>query len=308
MDSFLSTALRTADSPVFHYTSSQGLLGATSRHHLWASEAAGLNDLAEVRRGWTFIRDWLDKTNDSDVKLLRRLADRPFNAPHEVFVLCASTDGDDANQWRLYASGGRGYCVELDPTVPMAVASENAGSKHPDRLGTMLRDVASTSEWLHVLYDRTSTETALNTIVAELKQRADDTSGFDSQEEADEAAQALQADMYEALATVAHLIKAPGFRGENEVRTITTTLSSRGNVRYREGQHGVVGYVALAATPSGLRQTRVLPRKTRLVPLPLRSVRLGPLLQPENAPTVKALLRDRDYREVKVAVSQVPLR
>src|SRR5664279_4177638 len=118
---FWPAAVRQASGSVFHYTSAQGLLGIVPSGTVWASEASSLNDLAEVRQGWEAISRLLVSREDSEARqLLISLATHPLDAPHEVFVLSASTAGDDANQWRLYADGGRGYALELDGTVQLA--------------------------------------------------------------------------------------------------------------------------------------------------------------------------------------------
>ncbi len=52
--------------PVFHYTTPTGLLNILERKELWATEAAGMNDVAEVRQGWAFIRDWMTDQDPTD--------------------------------------------------------------------------------------------------------------------------------------------------------------------------------------------------------------------------------------------------
>lgn len=44
---------------IFPYTSAGGFLGLLNGNALWATEAFGLNDLAELRHVWAFIREWL---------------------------------------------------------------------------------------------------------------------------------------------------------------------------------------------------------------------------------------------------------
>lgn len=306
------TCLREATQPVFHYTSSAGLLGIAEHHGLWASEAGGLNDVAEVRQGWEFVRSWLDAQPTCDaIAYLQDLATKPLKQPHEVFVLCASTDGDDANQWRLYADGGRGYVVELDTAVDLSVRSltdSAAGSKGP---GVRARDWVTVNPWLHVLYDEADRGRAmkevLDHVVRELR-RFDEGEYDDDPEAGEHAGEDLQADAYEALATIAHLVKTSGFRGENEVRLVATFLWGDGNVRYRAGAYGIVGYVLINARPDGHMRRSVIPSSSTTRPLPLRSVRLGPLVHAESRDTVRGLLRANGYTAAEVKVSAVPLR
>ena len=118
--------VRAATEPVFHYTDGNGLIGIAHRGVLWASEAAGLNDRAEIRQGWAKIRAWLDSQPDGEIiELFKNHAASPLRDSHEVFVVCGSTRGDDANQWRLYANKGAGYAVELDPKQQLVVVTDN---------------------------------------------------------------------------------------------------------------------------------------------------------------------------------------
>jgi hypothetical protein len=104
----MPSSLPTYGGPVFHYTSSVRLFGSIETGSLWASQASSLNDVAEVRQGWQLIQEILDAQPDSEiVDMLKGFADNPRKAQHEVYLLCASTNGDDANQWRLYADDGR---------------------------------------------------------------------------------------------------------------------------------------------------------------------------------------------------------
>lgn len=42
-------------------------IGAVQSKELWATEATGMNDVAEVRQGWSCIRSWLEDQADDDV-------------------------------------------------------------------------------------------------------------------------------------------------------------------------------------------------------------------------------------------------
>jgi len=321
-----------ATDPVYHYTSPAGLLSILKNKRLWASEASGMNDLAEVRSGWERIRAWLERQAKSDaVELLRDLAEAPLDNPHEVFVLCGSTAADDANQWRLYAGGGSGYAIGLDPSVDLIAVSDVPALEPPHKRArsvrhlrsrrpapprkltwdVLLRDSVTVTPWLHVMYKDSEAVLALEELVdwADTEFRAM-SSGMPDDIAAEEY-QTLQSKAYDALATIAHLIKAPGFSGENEVRVVATYLWSSANVLYRAGQYGVVGYAELTAGLDG-RSVRVLrpAAKGRLpdLSLPVKSVRLGPLLHAENSTTIRGLLDSSGFKGADVLESEVPLR
>jgi hypothetical protein len=308
-------ALRNATGAVFHYTSANGLLAIAKTGTVRASEAASLNDLAEVRQGWAAIRRLLQGFDESPGReLLVELADFPLDAAHEVFMLCASTVGDDANQWRLYAEGGRGYALGLDATVQLCAYSKYEAEAPPPEPGRVsfawLADTANVTPWLHVLYSENEVQDAL----AELLVRVDARFAYLQTVPNDDAPgeyETIKSSAHGALATIAHLVKSPGFVGENEVRVVATFVSGGDKIGYRSGANGIVGYTTLTQAPNGNGE-RVLrpikgqqPAQTRL---PLKSVRLGPLLSPEHPNTVKGFLGSLSLGDVVVARSQVPLR
>lgn len=315
-------SLRKASGSVFHYTSAAGLLGIVQSGCLWASEASSLNDLAEVRRGWEVVRGWLEprRTASEGADLLADLAQDPLQEKHEVFVLSGSTAADDANQWRLYAQNGRGYAVELSPNVQLAAVSRTPEAKPPKAgskniFGWYLGEVVAVTPWYHVLYERTAAIKALRELErATLKGLRRVAREAKSHDHYSELKDELRGSAYEALGAIAHLIKEPGFSGEREVRVVTTYLFANQHIQYRAGDHGVVSYGLLTRAPRGHSTSRILHRPKMDSssrpgrPLPLRSVRLGPLLAEEHTSTVTRLLVKNDLHSAEVRRSAVRLR
>lgn len=311
----MPASLPTYAGSAFHYTSSAGLLGSLKARSVWASAASSLNDLNEVRQGWVLVRRILESMPGSEVvDLLQDFAKDPLRGEHEVFILSASTDGDDANQWRLYADGGRGYAIELDASVPLAAVSDvpgRPGSPGKASPWSLAKDMAAVTPWRWVLYDDAKVETALNELVDAVERESQTiaTSGM-PEEGADLAYDGLQTDAYEVLSTIAHLIKDPGFAGEHEVRVVATFVLGGDHINYRPGSEGIVGYARFAEATGGPRQTVLRPAAgaTRFTSLPVKSVRLGPRLRPEHAKTLQAFLRAEKLRHVEIKTSAVPLR
>jgi hypothetical protein len=317
----LPPSLREATGSVFHYTSASGLLGIVESGCLWASEASSLNDLAEVRRGWEVVRGWLEarRSTSEGADLLADLAEDPLQEKHEVFVLSASTAADDANQWRLYAQAGRGYAVELAAKVELAAVSRTpeakpSKAKSKNVFGWYLGEVVAVTPWYHVLYDTSDAERALRELELSTTKGLRGVRDATSHEHHSELMDELKGKAYEALGAIAHLIKEPGFSGEREVRVVMTYLFANQHIQYRPGEHGVVSYGLLTRAPREHSTTRILHRpkmdsRTRPDrPLPLRSVRLGPLLSDEHASTVNRLLTKNDLGSVDVRRSEVRLR
>ncbi|WP_183092431.1 DUF2971 domain-containing protein [Nocardioides stalactiti] len=312
MPSSTPAGVRVATEPVFHYTDAGALIGLVQGRVLWASEAAGMNDRAEVRQGWQKIRSWLEDQPVGDaLDLLRHHANDPLKRSHEVFVLCASTRADDANQWRLYANRGSGYAVELDPSVPLIVASEHnltpiAGGKISF---SAAGDLVEVGPWMHVIYTEADIEAALQALVDKIDSATTSIrSSTADPDEKDEALQDVAEWAYSDLAEIAHLIKEPGFSGESEVRIVVTFFMQQKHIKYRAGAYGIVGYAELVTDPSGGGAHRVLPKKDAVDALPIKSVRLGPLLHEEHLESVETFLRNNGLRGVGVSRSEVPLR
>lgn len=317
-------SLREAAGPVYHYTSSIGLLGLVESGCMWASEATSLNDLAEVRHGWDVVNAWLAKQPASEaIELLTQLADDPLEEKHEVFVLSGSTAPDDANQWRLYAQNGNGYAIELDATVELAAISDAPKAKQSVKasgggrtinLGWFLGESATVSPWYHVLYTDSQAATALQELVTTTARELPRLETATDEVEYAELRDVLYGQALEALGAIAHLIKGSGFSGEREVRVVATFLLANQHIRYRSGPHGIVSYGVLTRAPKGHPSNRVMhwpkksdgPRPGK--PLPIRSVRLGPLLNEEHISTVQRLLVSNNLESAKVMRSNVNLR
>ena len=320
INELMPPSLREATGPVYHYTSAAGLLGLVGSRCLWASEATSLNDLAEVRHGWEVVKAWLAKQPSSEAAdLLTEMAENPLEEKHEVFVLSASTAGDDANQWRLYGQSGNGYAVGLDAGVALAAISDapeasptitSASGRRTINLGWLLGESATVSPWYHVLYSEDQAAAALQELLEATARELPTLEAAADAEEFAELRDVLNGKALEALGTIAHLLKGPGFSGEREVRVVVTFLLADQHIRYRPGPNGIVSYGLLTRAGKSHPMTRVVHRskKNSGKPLPILSVRLGPLLNEEHISTVKRLLVGNKLKSADVKVSTVKLR
>ena len=233
-----ASALVPHDGPVYHYTSSDGLLGIVKSGQLRASEASSLNDLAEVELGWAAVENWLRKHKKSrSAKYLKRMLEDSRRDPkHQVFVLSGTTAGDDANQWRLYADQGRGYAIELDGSVALGVVSlDPKEDVHGTPAFGKITEFTRVVPWYHVLYDEKSLEKAMDALVAYADTELAAMDVADHDDAALSMREILDEELSDELAMIAHLVKSSGFRGEQEVRVVARFMWFGKHVGYRAG-------------------------------------------------------------------------
>jgi hypothetical protein len=224
--------------PVYHYTSAHGLLGIVEKHALRATEAFGLNDVAELRHGWRFVKQWLDdQTGEEPVdEMGKHLPDDDEGLDDAVFMCCASTMHDDASQWRLYADATRGYAIKLDPSVELSVLARMdafPNGKPPEVynskvVGALLRDFAEVTPWMHVMDTDVQKAEALDFFRASLGRRFAEYTAWMSaaatEEDHDKLRQDRNGEVRSGLAILTQCMKAEAFAGENEVRAVVTLL------------------------------------------------------------------------------------
>ena len=105
---------------LYQYTNAEGLLSMLRTGHLWATDAAYLNDPNELRYGFDLMSKVAsDQRRLQGTRVLKdvllmiedNLLDKTENA--RVYVASFSRNRDLLSQWRGYASFGGGYAVGL---------------------------------------------------------------------------------------------------------------------------------------------------------------------------------------------------
>lgn len=306
---------------LFHYTSAHGLLGILDSGTLWATEASGLNDAAEIVLGQRKVRELITALPESELKSEMQLAVEyvyDANGPDasDVFVLAASLQHDDANQWRLYADDGRGYCVELDSGMPLTVLAggEPTRTESPrddaHLLPTgLLTDQGYVSAWSRVLYDDKDIRETFSHLVswADRAQTEAEGAEWPDPESGDPSpSQEFGYQLSRAIASLTRCVKAPGFAGETEARVLISFLWGDLHAHSRATPRGIVRHFSLGTAVEGGKAV-TFDRKESVI-LPIKSVTLGPGLRFElAAPAIRSLLGRYDY-EVEVLESDVRLR
>ena len=117
---WLAIHSRADDIQLYHYTTAAGLDGILRSRALRFGHAYYFNDPNEINYGQKFvseiIQNILEEENQKESKefleaLGNQLRIAFGGAGHNPFMACFCETGDLLSQWRIYSSGGRGYCL-----------------------------------------------------------------------------------------------------------------------------------------------------------------------------------------------------
>lgn len=117
---------------LYHYTSSEGLLGMLSSKELWLTHFSFLNDPSELKHGRERIinhaNSFVQKTiYDGRLKYFWSIFPESFyEACREMdfYINSFSLAENDLTQWRSYANNGRGFCLEFTPNLVHALPNK----------------------------------------------------------------------------------------------------------------------------------------------------------------------------------------
>jgi hypothetical protein len=224
---------------LYHYTTTEGLLGIVQSRTLWATNAEFLNDAQELRFGRREIYQALMAEADrlspagresGDALGSRATVMRSAAAQldvrgqyHVVYVACFCEEGDLLSQWRAYGSAG-GYAVGF------RVA--DLRSAEPAEAGRSGGVVASPVNLVQVRYGDDAREDAVAQV---LRTIAPDPVGHPGTQGYVRA----QTIVLPALAGIKH----PAFREEREWRLVLVT--DQHEPSFRSGALGVAPYISL---------------------------------------------------------------
>lgn len=108
---------------LYHYTSTEGLVGIVHHNELWLTECGTLNDPTELHYGVGLFFDELQKLVEVDADTLAKMKIQ-IRDQVSVYVCCFTTDPDSLSQWHAYGDGGRGCAVGM--------CAEKINSEGPD--------------------------------------------------------------------------------------------------------------------------------------------------------------------------------
>lgn len=100
-------------SKLYHYTTSEGLIGIIKNRSIWATNIFYLNDSEEFMRGINIARQICDSINDPENKKIRFQKDLSYIGVSKnisTYVCSFSEVGDQLSQWRAYCKEG-GFAI-----------------------------------------------------------------------------------------------------------------------------------------------------------------------------------------------------
>jgi hypothetical protein len=256
---------------VWHYTDGAGLLGILQDGALRATSVLMLNDSVEFRHGADLIAQrWPEVANGyaHGVHIGHLLHTAAAVLPmQDLFVVCASTEGNSLSQFRAYGS----YAIGLNPAMQLrARLPEGGPTDYPERGNDEIyADLAFEDGWRPVRYLAVEKQDHIDRLFAALERLCTE---WPSHPDTVGRANALAQVWYNQ--TVAYL-KHEAFVDEREVRlTGNLNRDSRG-VKLRAARLGIAPYVEVEVMPHpGMRRPRAAP---------VREVRIGPGLVDRGA-------------------------
>lgn len=281
--------------PLYHYTTTDGLLGILSTKKIWAAHFSQLNDRQELEAGSAIIHDVATTlSTDSAVPPPQRAffdAFVDFHAKHtipetaDIFVASFSQEGNLLSQWRAYAGGGGGYSIGLQP--------EYSDEDHPEAplaVGLLKCTYDENAFRTRVRHDFLAVSEALQRYVTAHAQDEADLNKF------------VKSGVLNLMAHTGTLVprfKDPSFAEEREWRVIAMPrLALRSElVKFRTAPRGVVPFMEI-------------PLCDDADPLPLAKVILGPTADAKTGLRATRLLLERHGFTDKslVEASGIPFR
>jgi hypothetical protein len=274
--------------PLFHYTSSAGIINILKTGKVWATHCRHLNDTSEIIVGSLLISEVARALrDDSSVGAARQSLFRDLSSHLEQFPLhewfkpyiaSFSEVGDQLSQWREYGDGASGYSLGLD--LPEHFDGQ------PGLTGRLVR----------CEYGPDAFRQRVRSIFLDVAQKLEDyvRAGYDLHRLVLIALRFLMLHS----STLVPRLKSAGFAEEREWRIVVFANSEEDEVRlaeFRPGRRGVTPYFEIALTgDDGL--------------MPLAKVFVGPTADADAGVEAAILmLRKNRYGNALALVERSPI-
>jgi len=282
-DSFLGKWLSLHNPPdhLYHYTTLKGMQGILKNRSLWLGHVRCLNDPSEVQYGKKIMSRImtaeLERADNETVRVFLRhmlihIHALASNSMHDPFVGCFCESDNLLSQWQGYADRGGGFNLGFEFSSATRIASNI--KKLEEEKEPYLRKV---------IYDEKQQNELVQEylrIVVTAAKEALNKGGLDEGTVAIVAVQAVSVFLDMLLC-----FKHPAFECENEWRMLRVLRNDvePESLRFRSASGELIPY----------RPTHIYDEvETREPTLPLRSIRFGPMLEPERTrSTIRLMLQ-----------------
>jgi hypothetical protein len=163
-ESFLEGILRSLNTdqmfPIYHYTSTDGLIGILSRKEIWLGNVDDLNDITELNYGFDQViiptikasSDISDESKEKLLSLIELVRNKNFSLAKgndaykcdvNIFIFSTSANGNAYTMWNNYTKNDNkaGYAISMDNTdVTTAIdsATKKAQNKSDNEIKNFL--------------------------------------------------------------------------------------------------------------------------------------------------------------------------
>lgn len=288
---FYSSLSIVSNISLYHYTPLSGLMGIVQNHCLFASDSRFLNDKSELKDAIYSIQNELAlKTNralkKSSRKLWRDITENLTAGQYTpLYIISFCREGDLLSMWRAYG-GVAAVSIEFNDSHGHDFNLTRSSGFCP----------------LAVLYEEKAKKFAIEKMISDIN-----TDKF--AKEIHEGCKTLRVDKHQYLThkliQAAATLKNISFHEEKEIRLVYNNSHSQFHNRehsalyvypyeHRIGYAGITGYL------------KVGPKTGTL---PIRRVIVGPHAEADRLKlSIKLFLSESGYPDVKVEISQAPLR
>lgn len=285
--------IKTPPPILYHYTDTAGLIGIIQNNKLWSTHINYLNDASELLHARTLVDTLLQQREaEAETEILREFFRRArlsfdFSRTLDVFVSCFCEEGDLLSQWRGYARGGEGYSIGLAAQKLMNLG----GFGFDFFLGRVVYDRATQEQVV---------EQILSMTLAGLRHMLGKKKAVKSvQAEINHCCRVFQQSIWFSMV----VFKNETFKAENEWRAIR--LLPKGDqkaIQFRSAGSKLIPYVELDFS-------KLVGAFDGSKKLPIKQIFHGPTLNPGlSGEALRMLLRNKEYGEVEVLGSKIPLR
>src|SRR5579871_5811987 len=102
------------ETPLFHYTSFEGLSGILKTKQLWLTDHKYLNDPSEIEHGKKIVLEHIEKNIPSNPELLDHFKNKIIDIidnGYKTFITSFCQKEDYLPAWRYYGGDGAGFSI-----------------------------------------------------------------------------------------------------------------------------------------------------------------------------------------------------